>query len=387
MFDQRKSHAGNQRHQDRQLKAVGHRPRLAFGLLFFALCLLLPVEVRGQFVYVNNEAARNRVSGFRISPNGTLTPVAGSPFETNSLGGRVDSFSNATITVTGDFVFACNTVSRTVSGFKINADGSLAMVAGSPFATGGGFPIAVTANRQGTLLFVANRDTDTVSAFQIGSTGALSPVPGSPFNLRPLRRPTGLAITSTGTFLLVGGQRAWGSYRISPDGSLTAVGPPMATELDMQALVITPNDRFVYATDAEQNTVGGWRLSADGQLTAVEGSPYSVGEAGNTLGLALNPRGNLLFVTVAEEAKVYVFRVTSGGALQQAILGSPFSTTGSELKPLGVSPNGDFLYAIDVIDRLIHVFRINSFGPTLTETADPAPTGLSAGRPSGLAFK
>src|SRR5260370_37547584 len=79
---------------------------------------------------------------------------------------------------------------NTVSAFRVNADGSLTLIAGSPFSTGGNGggsdvdpdKITTSTSRHGSFLYVGNNNDGTISAFRITpGTGDLTAVPGSPF--------------------------------------------------------------------------------------------------------------------------------------------------------------------------------------------------------------
>lgn len=362
-------------------------------LVALALCLLVSwaaaaFQGRTQFVFVNNETTPNTISAFQVDPEGVLTPVPGSPFSTGGSGGRTrasDDFSNATIFVKNNRLFACNSVSNSVSVFTIAPNGSLTAVAGSPFVTGGRFPIALVTNPRGTLLFVSNHDTGTLSVFTIASDGALSLIPGSPYDLRPLRQPTSLAMNSAGNLLVVGGENAMRVYTVDGNGAITPVGELLETGLNTQAMVMTDNDRFVYAVglNAEKG-LAGWRLSSDGQMTSLGWSPLASPSPNGLLGLAVNPRGNLLVATAFGEANVYLYRSELGGNLTPATV---VPTSSGELRAIGFDPTGTFALAADVLNHRIHAFRLNSLTRTLQEIpASPFDVGHSRARPSGIAF-
>jgi 6-phosphogluconolactonase (cycloisomerase 2 family) len=137
----------------------------------------LAIHPSGKFVYginVNN----NEVSALNLDPTtGALTPVAGSPFPTNS----VNPFAGA-IDPAGRYLFISNVNGANLTVFAVNSiTGALTEVPGSPFATGGG-PYAVTVAPSGQILYVSNSFDKTISAFAINSaTGSLSAVVGSPF--------------------------------------------------------------------------------------------------------------------------------------------------------------------------------------------------------------
>ena len=101
------------------------------------------------FAYVPN-AFGNNISAYAIKANGSLSPVAGSPFNTGSepWGAALDP--------KGKFVFVTNLQSNNVSAYTINVtSGALTPVAGSPFATGDN-PYYMAVDPKGRFAYVAN---------------------------------------------------------------------------------------------------------------------------------------------------------------------------------------------------------------------------------------
>ncbi|HXN25196.1 MAG TPA: beta-propeller fold lactonase family protein [Candidatus Dormibacteraeota bacterium] len=143
----------------------------------------LTVDPTGQFLYVANGGG---VSAYRIDfCTGALTFVG-----TYSTG--LDAFSVA-VDPTGQFVYVVNGGNNNVSAFTINGNGSLTVVAGSPFANhpGGSGAYSVAVDSTGSFVYVTNVVSNNVSAYQIdtiGNTGALTKVPGSPFANAPSTR-------------------------------------------------------------------------------------------------------------------------------------------------------------------------------------------------------
>ena len=136
----------------------------------------LPMTVRvdptGRFAYVTN-ANSNNISAYSIdSVTGALTALAGSPFLTGGsspIGLAIDPVDN--------FVFVTNNGSNTVSVFTIDSDGSLSPVAGSPFP-GGPNLYSAAVHPSGHFLYIGSGN---VSGYAINSTGYLTPIVGSPF--------------------------------------------------------------------------------------------------------------------------------------------------------------------------------------------------------------
>ena len=135
---------------------------------------LLPASLRAEFVYVAN-AGSNNVSAFRIDENGALTPVAGSPFPAGS-----DPRSLA-VDLFGLFVYVANAASNNVSAYSIGPNGALTPVVGSPFGSTGIFPYefdpdSVAVDLLGRFVYVANGHQFNVSAFRIAESGALTQI-------------------------------------------------------------------------------------------------------------------------------------------------------------------------------------------------------------------
>src|SRR5262245_10959073 len=139
------------------------------------------------FVYTNNDRNPNSISAFSVASNGSLSPVAGSPFLTGGIeaGGGFFAANRITAAIVKDFLYAANAGSNTVSGFSINpATGVLTPVPGSPFATGGvadGIGVSLATTPDDKFLIAANGSSMTITVFSIAANGALSQVAGSPF--------------------------------------------------------------------------------------------------------------------------------------------------------------------------------------------------------------
>ena len=139
----------------------------------------ISVAPSGKYVYVT--AQNNYVYGFAVEGNGSLTPVAGSPFLTQN-----DPEALA-IDPTGKYLYTNDgSNANKVDAFSINdTNGALTPVPGSPFAQAssgcddGGNDIAV--DPSGKFLLLPQYCTGT-EVFSIDSAnGSIAQVPGSPF--------------------------------------------------------------------------------------------------------------------------------------------------------------------------------------------------------------
>ena len=277
-------------------------------------------------------------------------------------------------TANAALAFVTNSGSGSVSVFAMAMNGSLMPVAGSPFAAGAGAEF-LAFDSVHKLLFVSNQNANTVSAFSVNTmTGALTAVPGSPFATGA--RPTGIAVDSLGRFVFVANQAASGIsvFTIAANGALSPVaGSPFASTNPF-GLAVNPAGTVLFATNfpdsmtSDLNTVSSFQISAGGALTAVAGSPFSTSNfAGfaSSLGLAADPTGKFLFVGDHMAQSVVPFSIGAGGtlaavsALPTPAAGCTVSCHNNPLR-LTVHPNSQFVYATNVQAGTVSVFKANN---------------------------
>jgi 6-phosphogluconolactonase len=244
------------------------------------------VDPFGRFVYVTNDQSSS-VSAFRINKSGALSPVAGSPFPTgNHLDG--EAMSEA-VDPLGRFVYVSSMNSNNISAFRISKNGGLTLVNGSPFTAGprGELPGAMAADLFGRFLYVANEGNDTISAFRIGPNGGLTDVTGSPFSAGGAREddPRSVAVDLFGRFAFVANFEGnnVSALHIGENGALTSVpGSPFSTGSGSggftASVAVDLFGRFVYVANHFVQTVSAFRIGPNGVLTLIAGSPFPAGK-------------------------------------------------------------------------------------------------------------
>lgn len=120
-----------------------------------------------------NGPAPGSVSAYTDAADGTLTPVAGSPFANDGL-----ASCWIEITADGRFLFTVDTASSTVASYAIASDGSLAAVANEPIKSGNGAEDA-RLSPDGSTLWVVDSGADTINGFAV-SGGTLTELTTSP---------------------------------------------------------------------------------------------------------------------------------------------------------------------------------------------------------------
>ena len=343
----------------------------------------------GHFVYTNDDQPSNTVSAFSAGSDGSLTPIAGSPFATGGAGqgGGLFASNRIGVGIAGNFLFASNAGSNNVSVFSIDPNtGVLTPVAGSPFATAGSAisGMAVSPTPDGKLLMAADSGSNTINVFSVGSNGALTPIAGSPFTT--LGQTDGIKVSPDGKFLAVAeiSPSQVEMFNIASNGSLTSLGAfPGKGGAGIAGVDIDCATAFLYAGEANfgNTIVDAYSIASNGTLTPLAGSPFIPGVGSNSNLVLLSPDDKTLFVSNQDSRTITAFSVASNGSLS-LLAGSPFSMNGSGLFPSGmaVSKDGTLLYVAD-FNPAVSAFSVASNGtltevpgsPFSTEQASPIP--------------
>ncbi|WP_209642094.1 beta-propeller fold lactonase family protein [Kibdelosporangium banguiense] len=136
----------------------------------------MAVTPDGRFLYVPCSGSQE-VFGFRIEPDGELTPVPGSRFD------APDVPIAAVATPDGRHLYVADggliaSTSQLVSAYRIKDNGALVRLGDF---TAGRAPVALTPTPNGEHLYVSNINSWDVAGFRIEKDGQLETVEGSPF--------------------------------------------------------------------------------------------------------------------------------------------------------------------------------------------------------------
>jgi 6-phosphogluconolactonase len=348
---------------------------LSLSLLMWAV---IPANAQSSFAYVANSGSPSSISGYTLSPNGTLTPVPGSPFAAGT-GGNPDTNSVA-IDPFGNFVYATNENDDTISAWRIDpSTGGLVQVPGSPFAAAGaGFHHAnsVKVHPSGRFLYVPIERDHTIFAYAINSsTGALTPLPGSPF---PITGATGandsIALDPSGHFLYVTNNQAGGhvfAFTIDPGtGALAMIaGSPFSAGDNPDSVIVDPSGRFVYAGNFISEDISAYSInSSTGALTPI--GTFAAG--GSADEVTVDPSRRFLYT--ANDGMnigppgVGAFRINQSTGALTTITGSPFAA-GAEPSGVTVDPTGRFLLVANESSNDVSSFIIDPSTGALTAVA------------------
>ena len=134
------------------------------------------VSADGANLYVaesDGDGADDTIGAYDIGADGTLTPVAGSPFAAG------DEPSAISVSPNGSTLYALNSGSGSISSYSIAASGALTELASSPTPAATG-ALGMTLTGNGTRLYATSATGNSIRGYSIGSGGALTAVPGGP---------------------------------------------------------------------------------------------------------------------------------------------------------------------------------------------------------------
>src|SRR5438270_8028439 len=305
-------------------------------LLVLTASVLSSVSTQAQFagsseagaVFVmNNSAHRNEVISFTRAVDGSLQKAG-----TFATGGRgsggitdpLESQGSLTLSHGHSLLFAVNAGSGDVTVFNVHKSGALNFLSNTP--SGGAQPSAVaefnglvyvlnsggagslvgfnlgnggqlrqiknsTAFLTGTttggaslafspdgqFLVVTERVANNIDVFHVQADGTLSPIVvnrnPAPGTFSVAFAPNGAAIVSeTGPAGVANGS-AISSYKVNPNGTVTAITQSLATFAAGNCWdAITPDGRWVYVSNSGSDNISGFNIGKDGSLTPIAGT-------------------------------------------------------------------------------------------------------------------
>lgn len=292
------------------------------------VCERLAVDRANKRLYVINDGADN-VIAYSINPaTGALTAL---PFSPIALGaGTWNSIAvhpSGSPLVIGDG----NTTAGRVLSFRITATTATA-AAGSPFPINPASAFSSAFSQDGNYYYVGGNMGSVFAGFGVDpSTGVLSALAGSPFS-STTGNPVAYATDASGRLFLVTTTPELRAFTINsgtPTGVTGNPFPPTGLTQRRDGLV-HPNGYYVVAGNTGNN-VGVFQIGGTGAsttLTAVSGSPFATG--GTTANvLALNQAGTFLYVAnrLSRNLTTFGFNTTNGQLTSLNV--QPSNTNGS----------------------------------------------------------
>lgn len=234
------------------------------------------VAQHGSLVYVINTAASSSVVGFRLA-HGKLVRI---PDSLRFLSGNLANSSSIAFSPDGRYMAVIERTSNKIDIFQVQPDGRLSPITVNPSAGAGAF--AGVFARDGALIVSetgpGGTASATVSSYLIGPQDQLLPI--------------------TTAIATLGAANCWNA--------------------------LTPDGRFVYASNAGSSSIAGFAIGAAGALTPLPGTVVGINPSGSTnLDLAVSADGQFLYSLNGGNGTIGMFaiRSTDGSLTNLGVVG------------------------------------------------------------------
>ena len=274
------------------------------------------VRIHGRFLLAVNPGS-NSVAVLAIGEGGRLAPVPGSPFPSGGI-------TPLSVSASGDLVYIANQAidfampnrAPNITGFRMSADGRLSPIAGSTieFPAGQG-PAQVEFAPSGAVLAVtAGFQTDgRIHAFAVQPDGTLKPGPGSPFVTREVSGTVGFSWSADGRRLLVSNFRGSAMTVFNVDGKTAAIEPLGSAYPNGGGAAcwtaLSPDGKTLYTGNFVGNSVSAYAVNADGTLTLLGTMPRRGAAKPDTKDITVSPDGKYLYAVGPVGRQIAVFEI------------------------------------------------------------------------------
>ncbi len=290
----------------------------------------IELSENGRFLLVVN-AGSDELSVFAVRKGGLRLT------DTEPSGGETP----VSITVNKDLIYVLNNEGGvgSITGFRLSNDGSLTPIPGSTRALSGvggpipALPAQVGFSPRGDVLVVTERFSGAdgggrISTYTVRSDGSLSTTPivtdppgrtpfGFDFGKRNHLIVSEAFVTSPGN--AIPGASAASSFTLARDGTLT-VNPGGASVRTFQTVAcwvdVSQNGRFAYVTNTASGNITGYRIGNDGSLTRLDADGITALTGPGPVDLEFSRNGQFLYVTNIGDGSISAFKASpSDGSL------------------------------------------------------------------------
>jgi len=335
-----------------------------------------PTSSASEYLYASAYASGGSIYAWQISSTGTLTPVAGQPFEANIGNGDQDCTEGCGTNLAADpqgrflyFAYNMNTTSG-VDSLGVNAStGALTAISNVPFypgSTANGEITdtgAISVDPSGQYVY-GNTEAGSppgttlyLFGFSVSSSGQLTNIAGSPFPMVQGQSgsaisPGPVAVSQNFVFADFLNQSPTGtlqSWSIGSNGALTAVAPPAGGIEGTYPPVVTPSGTLVYASfsvngaGSNQWEIMPYSIGANGSMTSIPSSAQSLPNESEPIELFLvSPNGKFLYAFGHNATYAYQINGTTGALTPTGTYSNLIAFTAvidPATKYLYVSPN------------------------------------------------
>jgi 6-phosphogluconolactonase len=345
-----------------------------------------PSLVVGHVYLDDNTAGTNTISGFDRHLDGSLTPLAGSPFTAGGAGTDAGLASQGAIQVSRDgrFLLAVDAGSNQVSVLRIGFDGRLQLVPNGVISSDGPTPVSIAVHDN--LVYVANAGAvgPNYTGFTLNFFGQLQPLANSTVSLPNGSQPGDVLFNSTGTSLAGTrvGSSLIDSFVVGRDGLLSAApGSPFPAQgvgpFGSEFRPTNPQQLFISNAHngAGAGTVSAFNVAYNGSLTSIGSGPFANGVTAPCW-VEITHNGQFLFAVNTGSGQISSYAIAPNGSLT-LLSNTPVSNTaGVGAVDARLSNDGRTLYVDESRVGAVGAFAVN--GGNLTELPS-SPVSLPAG--------
>jgi 6-phosphogluconolactonase (cycloisomerase 2 family) len=252
-----------------------------------------PSAAHGTFVYFNNSASQ--VTGYKLNSDGTLSVLAGSPFAVS--GG---------LAAAGSFLAVSS--GNTVSTYLVDpSSGALTKAGSGAVVQGGG--IVADANNVYLAGSIPASTATGIYGFALAANGALTPLAGSPYTFTQACDfcdvPFALALNNN--FLIQGGVGFHGvgdfTVYLRGGGGVLGKAQILGSDAEERVAIQHPSGNFSYALNIDDSSLTEFIMDATGKPT-----PGAQLFTGTGQDLAVDSSGKFLLV-VDNTGVVHIFSI------------------------------------------------------------------------------
>lgn len=299
---------------------------------------------------------------------------------TTALFASLALISGARAGMAETFAYIGNADSNDISVFKMTESGEMTPVQTAAFTgvekPGSSTPLAITPDHRVLIAGIRSQPYLAVSFAIDPKTGQLSHIGNGPL----ADSMANIAIDHSGKFVF---SASYGGNKVALNPLLTSgvVGEPkqvIPTGLNAHAMLPSPDNRFVFATNLGSDQVLGFAFDTTaGTLTPNDPPVYRVPEKSGPRHFVFHPNGKFVYLVheLNGDVAAFTYEAKSGAwdeiqrttALPEGFSGKPWAAD------IHITPDGRFLYASERTTNTLTAYKIDGSSGKLT-TIGSVPT-------------